>query len=1165
MRLITLIILASILQVSALTFGQNITINRKNAPLESVLKDIRAQSGYDFVYDGKVLPQNATVNAVEKNATIEKVLTDLFKELPLTYTVEGKIISIRRRTTGIGTASESKNIDVHGTVVNIDGKPLAGATVNIEGTAIGTTTNEKGEFSLKKIDETSVLRISFIGYQAIDIQAVPNVGNVIMKISNGQLQEVVIRYSNGYQEISSERSAGSFAKPDLDIMRNRSGSVNLLQRLDGLVPGLTINNAPSAVASGSTFLVRGLTSINASRAPLIVVDGIEFPVTSIESINMQDVDDITILKDATSASIWGAKAANGVIVITTKKGKNSDKLRIDYDSYFLFEGRPDLGYLPKLNSRQFITTAEQLFTRSVADNPWGGVEAIAPVTPHLQIEYDRYRGIISASTAKTKLDSLAAIDNASQIKNLFYRDAATMNHTLSVSGGGKVYTFYASVNYIKLQSDTPGQTDNRYKINLRQDFNFNKRFQAYLITDLNNTTTSSTNLTIPGSDVVPYQLFQSANGDPMIVNSLGLYSDSLRMDYQARSHVNLDYSPLGDASQGYTKGTSLSGRIVAGARVNLIKGLRFEGTYGYNVLSTNLRDVLDQNAYAVRTELMNATVSPTLTSVPVYYLPTSGGRLTTVNGLTKSWTVRNQLVYDLNFNDNQITALFGQEATSSTPVTSWAIYRGWDDQLQVSRPVDYAALAAGITGTVPGNTFTLGNNLGGGEGVITRTTSYYSNVSYSYLKKYTFNASWRIDQSNLFGFDQSAQNRPVWSTGGKWAIGREDFMKQLTWLDKLDIRATYGITGNAPIPGQAASFDILAAQSNVNYVTGAGLVLNTPANKKLTWEETVTYNGGFDFGIFQDRLSGSFDAYIKKTSNLIGFLPVAPLNGYSSVIGNLGNMENRGVELGLNSVNIASKSFLWSTGFTFAYDKNKITHLDYTSPITTGAGMINARYLQGYPAFTTFAYNYAGLNSSGDPQIRLANGTLTSAPNSTVAADVLYMGTSQPVWNGGLSNNFRYEDFQLGINVSYSGGNVLFRNSNTYWGGNGVLYTDNISPDFLNRWQKQGDEATTQVPRFASTATIANNRDINYYMFANTHIINGAYAKVRDITLSYSLPKAFVNSINIQGITFRVQVNNIMLWKANSYGIDPEFITSTGDRILKTGQGTVTLGAHVTF
>lgn len=1163
MRLTTVILLASLLQVSAATFGQKVTLNKKNAPLESVLREIRTQTGYDFFYDAKILPKDKKIDVAVKDATIDEVLRSILTGISLSYTIDGTIISIKKPEEPSfieRLLSKFAEIDVRGRVVDENGNPMQGASISLKINPRKAVTNEKGEFYLQGIDEKEIIIIVFVGYEPIEVAAKRDIGTIRLVPSNKELSGVEVKYNTGYQQVSRDRSAGSFAKPDLKMMLNRTSTPNIITRLEGLVPGLT-TRGPAGL------LVRGQSSLNAGTAPLIVIDGIEFDGTidQLTRLNAQDVEDINILKDATSASIWGAKAANGVIVITTKKGKAGDKLKIDYDGYFAFQGRPDLDYVQRLNSQQFISVARELFPQYYPTNSrYTGVTSVFNSLPHLQIQYDLVRKKITQGQADFKLDSLANLSNTNQIADLFVRDASSLNQTISVSGGGKAHTFYGSLNHIGTQNNTPGTQNNQYKINLNNNFVFGKRITASVNADLTNSVVRTGNTYNPSRTIVPYQMFQDAYGDPLNVNYLGslpngnAFPDSLRSIYQSRSRLDLNYNPVLEQDRAYSTINGLYARLVGSVNLNILKGLDFQGTYGYNVSNVNTRDVLNENSYAMRMQVMQFTVAPNPTVTPVYNIPASGGRLNTSTNTSNAWTLRNQLLYNRDWNKHQLSIMAGQQATSSTPVSTTAVYYGWDDQLQTSRPVDLARLAAGVTGAIAGTATLAGNNVGGGEGRVARTTSYFANLGYTFDRKYTLNASWRIDESNLFGRDKSAQNRPVYSIGGKWALGRENFMKPVNWLDQLDFRLTYGITGNAPTVGAAASYDILTASNDVNYVTGAGFLLSSPANSKLTWEGTKVFNAGIDFAIFKNRLSGSIEGYIKKTQDLIGDLSTSPFTGYEFVIGNYGNLENKGIDIGLNSNNIRTRDFTWSSGFTFSYNKNKLTQLRGNAP-ATGAALVSTNRLVGYPLNTRFAYNYGGLNSVGDPQFIRADGSMSAAINVATPDDILYMGTSQPVWSGGLQNSFRYKSIELSASIIYNGGYVVRSNVNPTTNEQ-VIATNNLQLGFLNRWKVPGDELRTDIPRFAPSAAIANARNLSYYISSQQFFLDGAYAKLRDVTLAYSLPQTVAKHINAQAISFRIQVNNILLWTANGQGMDPEF---TGT--IRDAQGTVSLGAHITF
>lgn len=1180
MKITSILILAACLHMSARSYSQ-VTLSGKNVPLQEVFKQIKQQTGYDFLYNAELIQQAGKVNVDVKNVSIEKALELCLKDKLLTYLIIEKTVVIKPKDPTNLAEQVPPPIDIRGRVLNEKGEPVEAVTVTVKGTGLATATLPDGTFILKSVSTNAILVLTSVNIENIEIKVNGrNDIDITVKTKVRSIEEVTI--STGYQTISKERSSGSFSKPNLDIARNRSTSMNVLQRLDGLVPGLTVNNAPGA----ETILVRGLTSINATRAPLYVVDGI--PMNDIASINPQDISDITILKDATAASIWGSRASNGVVVIVTRKGSQSEKIKVNYDGFINFQGKSDLNYIPVLNSPQFIQAAKDIFDPIIY--PWNIASGYTNtgsvgVPPHEMILYNQSRGIISAAQASSSLDSLASINNVQQIEDVWYRKAVLMNHTVSLSGGGRINSFYGSLAYTDLQSNRPGEKNNTFKANLRQDFNLGKRIQLYLITDLTNATTKVKRTITIDNRFLPYQLFKDANGNNLSTPYMAYLSDSTRIAYENRSRISLDYNPLNEFDYGYTKSDALLSRIVSGVSVKLIKGLRYEGVFGF-IKGTNKTTSFDSDkSYLVRSELVQFTVAATPSATPVYYLPTAGGRYTVTNVNQRNWTVRNQMVYDNSWKNklHQLIALVGQEAQEQLTNSNRSTVRGYNESLQTYGPVDYVTLGStGVISPVMANNTgksVLSNDAFQQTESQTKSTSYYANAAYTYNRKYALNASWRLDKSNLFGIDKSAQSKPVWSIGAKWMMSDEKFMSDVKWLDRFALRATYGITGNSPIPGQASSYDILSAQSSTFLPGGVGLRVNTPGNAKLTWETTKTINLGFDFSVFENRLNGYVDVYSKKTDNLIGYLPVNSFTGYSFITGNFGDMKNHGVELSLSSINISKKNFTWQTMLTGAYNKNTVTKLNYlNTPITTGQQKIQQRYLAGYSAFTVFSYQYAGLDTLGDPMIYLNNKTVTKSRNAAMPDDVIFSGTYQPKWSGGVSNIFAYREFSLSINAVYNLGHVMRRDVNSFYTGR-LMTTGNFTPsasgfttgnlpaEFKDRWKQRGDELITLIPSYVSSNSISTTRrDVTYYTKADVNVVSASYIKLRDITLSYSLPKQILNHIKTDNVTFRVQLSNILLWKANKYGIDPEFQESfLGIRNIRSNQGTITVGVHVTF
>ena len=427
-----------------------------------------------------------------------------------------------------------------------------------------------------------------------------------------------------------------------------------------------------------------------------------------------------------------------------------------------------------------------------------------------------------------------------------------------------------------------------------------------------------------------------------------------------------------------------------------------------------------------------------------------------------------------------------------------------------------------------------------------RFVSAYSNAAYTFDRKYTLNGSIRFDQSNLFGTNKSLQYKPIWSVGGAWNVSRESFFK-VNAINNLNVRLTYGLAGNAPNPGYAGPFDIASA-SNVAYFSGMGIgyTILVPRNENIRWERTSTVNAGVDFSILNNRLSGSIDVYKKVTTDLLGYQPVDPTSGWSYAYNNLGDIQNNGIEIQLSSQNIAAKNFKWSTTLTLSYNKNKITGLKTASPLTTGI-KANANFVEGYSAYSLFAFDYRGLDAKGNPYSFKTNGTDTARRLADVAVnDLLYMGTTQPLWFGGITNTFTYKRVTLSFLIVYNLGNVMRRDVNQFYTGR---LSSNIPGYFNDRWQNAGDEARTDVPKYEGNTAQNGLRYANLYTQANTNVISASYAKLRDLTVSYALPEKVLSKLSMQDGSFYVQMNNVMLWRNNKYNIDPEYYNlNTGVR-----------------
>jgi TonB-linked SusC/RagA family outer membrane protein len=1149
-----------------------INLNKKNVAVVQVLEAIKAQTNYVFIYDDKLVA-NVKVSISAKNAAIDQVLKEIFKDLPITFEFIGKDIVLKAKEKPLLEKIKtilSIPIDVRGVVRDASGNPLSGAIIRPKGSVLAFSTNANGEFFLRNVEENKTILVSYVGYVTQEISAKKEM-SIVMQEEVDELNEVSI-ISTGFQELDKERATGSYAKPDMEVFKNRTGTTNIITRLEGLIPGMTIIPGPRVTAnlnrsgnsSPNQSIIRGASSIRLDPDPLFVVNNVM--VDDISSINPDDVADITVLKDAAAAAIWGARAANGVIVITTKTGGKQQKLKFNYSSYLNFQGKPDLNYRPVLSSSDFIKAARETF--SASNYPLGSLSN-AVIAPHELILYNQAN--LPQAQVNARLDSLSGINNQDQISELFYRNAISSNQTLSVSSGGEKYAFYGSLSYNNNRSNRPGEKNELYRLNLSQDINPTKRIHIGLNTTVSNSNISSVpNLNID-NQFLPYQLFKDAAGNSVAMPYLTGWSDALRRDYELRSRIGLNYVPLDEAGFGNSKGSTLMVNLNANVKVDIWKGLSFRGTYGYLKSPSNSSTFNDIAAYSSRRELLSATVSPTQTSVPVYYLPTTGGRYSNSQTEQNNWTVRNMLSFQHAPRGGQDRLLLEggndvQEQFSRSTATT--VY-GYDQALMTSILPDYATLNRGINAIVFGNRPL--EPVAVPRESLKRFVSWFALFSYSFAGKYNLDASWRIDHSNSFGQDKSTQNKPVWSIGGKWLVAKEGFMKNLSWLNEFSVRATYGIAGNSPYAADGSNFNILNADFGTN-PAGTSLSIGSPANNRLLWEVTRTKNLGLDISILKNRLALSFDVYDKKTTDLLGPLVLNPITGYNAITGNLGELNNKGIDLSIRTLNLQLRDFTWSTNLVLSYNKNELKEYGIPSPFQNNPGSkVNATYFAGYSLLPLFAYRYAGLDAMGDPMIRLQDGTTSKAYNVAKTDDVGYQGTIVPKVNGGFSNTFTYKGLSLSANMIFNLGHVMRRDVNEFYTGRltgaTTSFTGNIHTDFNNRWKNPGDEAFTDIPAYVSNINDSyGRRDLFYYFKGDVNVLSASYVKLRDVTMSYTIPAAVLRPLKIQAVNVFVQATNFMIWKNNDLDIDPEFHNlSAGTRNIPPFKHSFSVGTNITF
>ncbi len=1131
--------------------AQTITLNQTDVPLETILKTITSQTGYKFVYAGSVIDTKQKVSVNIRSSDIKIVLDAVFKGTKITFTIADKQVALSLRKEAATSQSNVGSRVVSGKITEKDGSPLIGVLVTAEGTSISAYTDLSGEYSITvKDDPQTKLTYKYLGMvsNTLPIGSLSRI-DVSMIADNVILDQVVV---TGYQTISKERSAGSYAiVKGAEFQDKAIARGSLIESLEGIIAGFRINLG----AEGDKYLIRGITSINSNRKPLFIVDGVSVPSEMIEStLNGNDVKNVTVLKDATAASIWGAQAANGVVVITTKSGSRGDRTDVSYNGSFTYKGMPDYSYKDLMTSSMFIKNASEVF--DPIGYPWSSISTGIEnaVLPHEIPLYKHYLGEISKSECDAQLKRLSELNGRKDYEKYLMSNSWLTNHSVSLSGGNNIQTFYVSLGY-QGQLDNYKERSNEYRINARENINITKWMNLDLTLNASYRTDKShlnqfsldDNSGATGLTGLPYAVFYGENGNALSFSNY-LLNESVRINAQNLSGINLDYYPIKDFNNTTQKSILSNIRTSAGLTIKIMKGLNYEGRFSDYISNGKSETYTPSESYNVRLDRVYATSKDGTT-----YLPSSGGYFRTYNSLADSYTVRNQLSYDNSFKGgiHQITALLGQEINQTKSGNNSSSMRGYDRQtMQNIFFDDYFINVEGVNNPILnkfGNSrnFFSSNRYSQGEATY-RFVSFYANAAYTYNNRYSLNASIRVDQSNLFGSDPSIQFKPIWSIGGMWNMKREKFMGDISWINDLQIRASFGFAGNSPSPGQGGPYNIINATSDPSYSEfGLGYVISTPANDKLTWEKTRTWNIGASFSLFKNKLSGSFDLYDKKTSDLLASSPVNPSTGYTYVFQNIGTMTNKGFEVSLNNRNLSLQNFVWDTGLALSYNKNNIVEMYFPAP-SSPAGYVSKEYVEGLPANTLFAYRWAGLDPvDGAARVYDSKGNIvrTIQDIDDISA-VAYMGTTVPPWSCSMTNTLRYKNFELSFMLVANMGHKMRNDTYTQ---TDFRFTSDIHNDFDKRWRQPGDEKQTNIPSFYKMADAAD-RDGGYLfpIYSDINILDASYIKFRDLSIGYYLPGKVCQKINTKSIKVRVQASNLLTIGFNKEGIDPEAFSLRG-------------------
>ncbi|OJV20450.1 MAG: hypothetical protein BGO21_00085 [Dyadobacter sp. 50-39] len=1041
----------------------------------------------------------------------------------------------------LSTACFAQQLTVRGKVLSLEDKsPLAGASIVHKASLQGVSTDSSGHFRIVIPASDPILVVSFIGYNKKEIVATGSSPLLVeLEPDPNQLGEVII--SSGYQQLPRERATGSFVQVDNQLLNLRV-SPDIISRLEDNVPGLVFNRS-GAQRSGaqSAISIRGQSTLFGREDPLIVLDN--FPYTGdLASINPNDVESMTILKDAAAASIWGAQSSNGVIVITTKKGKFNQPVQVSFNANVTAAQKPDQFYLPRIGSSDYIDIEKMLFGRGYY-NTFENDDVKTAFTPVVELLIAERDGKITVEQTNAQIEALRKNDVRKDIERYLYRTSLNQQYAVNIRGGSASSKYFVSAGYDKNLAAQLGNSFNRATVNINNTFSLLKQ-KLEITTALYYTSSKNTSNAVSaaemnisnGKPLPPYMRLADDAGNPVAVTHT--YRDSFINTASQQGLLDWTYNPRNEINANDNTTRLNDYRMNLNAAYRIGQSITLQALYQYSGSSNLARNRQSKDSWYTRDMINRFTIvnaDGTLTRpVPV-------GDILDINQVSSAGhSLRTQLNYNKDFGKaGNLTALVGAEIRGMNTQGYSTVYYGFDNEMATSSVVDYLSYFKSYVN--PSSAYNQIPSYASLTDLTDRYISYYGNAAYTHSGKYTVSASARLDQSNLFGVKTNQKGVPLYSAGFAWKLSSEKFYG-LNWLSYLNLRTTYGYNGNID--------KSLSAYTTANFFGASSLtglpyaVVANPPNPQLRWERTRIVNFGLDFKTKNNRISGAVEYYLKKGMDLIGDTPFAPQTGITTFRGNTANTKGNGFELNLTSQNLR-RTLGWQTTFILSYAKDKVTRYLAKPTSVAGSYLTTSSVVptEGKPLYAVYSYPWAGLDpATGDPQ-GLLNGEVSkdylAIKSSTTLDQLQYNGTLRPLVFGAIRNTFTYKGLSLSANISYRLGYYIRTPSVNYAE---ILRGEGGHANYNLRWQNPGDENLTHVP---SMPLVNNSARNEFYTYSSVLVQKGDHIRLQDINLSYSLSKSTSGWLPVQAAQFYLYANNIgIIYKRTRSGLDPDYLNS---------------------
>lgn len=1018
-----------------------------------------------------------------------------------------------------------------GQVFDGKGKPIPFVTVQLIPIDQEVMTDSLGKF-LFDLENLTHVSFSKQGYVKLRLSIKELLVSPSLTLEENTIAIEEISINTGYYKIKPEQATGSVVQIDNQLL-NRNSSSNILERLEGVSSGLQFDRRQSY---GDTKLspslrIRGLGSINSDNEPLIILDN--FPYQGdLQAINPNDIESVTILKDASAAAIWGAKAGNGVIVLTSKSAKR-DKTSVNYSTNMTMAESPNLFYSPNfIPAQDMMELEEKLYQRG---NYY--FFDFFPIPDYVSLLNKRDKGLISPSDFEREKQRMQESDIRKDAAKFLYQGERLMRHHLAIGAKHEKHSYRSSIGWENTKESIIGNTSRRATLNFLDQYQVNSRLQ--ITTDLQlgflkNSAKgySLDHLNAGMLNLSPYASLFNTDGSYASMNFE--HSHDYRDAAEGNGLLNWTFNPVKDRSNRQFANHKNTLQIQTGIEYSPMDALSFSLKYRYGNQQGENRNEYDQESYFVR-NMVNAFTQPDGKQI----IPL-GDIIEGNNSTFNSHNLRFQLNFNKSIaNDHQIHILAGSEISHQNLQYNGGFrYYGYNPENQtyletIDYATDYLLRPAGAA-RIQASNFR-------NESLTDRFISYYANSIYEFKKQHVLSASVRWDASNIFGVATNQKGVPLWSIGFSENL-KPLFENASFQIDLLKIRGSYGVSGN--VNNSVSSLATMRFEQ-LDFVSGRPYAkLTSAGNPSLRWEKLKTLNLGLDIGMFSGRLNATFDYYQKKGLDLIGPNYLDPTTGIISIEGkypvsnliNYANLRTKGLDLSLAVKPVQTERFNWQLNLLWSWTANKVTN--YLANEYEGASsyVSNLQPRQGYSRDALFAWEYGGLGTNG--QLLTPNGDQQYGDyfNATVFEDLKYIGVAFPPYQGSLRNTLRFKSLEFSAIFEWKNGFYYKRNSIDY---SRLFSTGAMHNDYLNRWKTSGDELKTTVPALPEQANPIQDALYNgsLIMFEK-----GDFVRLTDLTVRYAVP---VNSTWIRNFRLFFQTRNVgILWRSSNQKLDPESVSA---------------------